>query len=298
MFPDPLRAFQHVVRAGTIRKASEELSVAPSSISRQVAILERMIGTPLFRRSAHGLTLTHAGKMVAEYSDMVISGFDALRIDLNDTRGASHLISVAMVESVTSFGPTKAIMAFRETYPDTTFNFRILPAPAVIEAVQTQKCDIGIGFNTELDSTITRLAQIKEPVVAVLPADHPLSKRDGLRLQDISNEQLAIPGREFGFRRIFDRVCSNNDLTIRAVLETNSFESLRDFVRSGAGIALLPQRAAWRDMVTGLVTVVPLEHSMFRDSTLDIFILKQVRLARVTRLFAGALEEHLSLDSI
>jgi DNA-binding transcriptional LysR family regulator len=293
MFPDPLRAFQRVVQAGSIRKASEQLSVAPSSVSRQVAILERQMGTALFRRSVGGLTLTHAGQLVAEYADGVIGGFDALRTDLNDLRGSARLVTIAMVESVASQGPTQAMMAFRETFANVSFDLNIIPAPMVIEAVRSQQCDIGIGFNMKLDPLIVRVAQIPEPVMAIMPAGHPLADRESLVLSDISAEPIALPHRDFGFRQMFDRICADEQLAIRAVLQTNCFESLREFAISGAGVTILPRRAAWRYWNSGAIAMVPLAHDAFSESTLDLMMLKQQRIPRVTRLFARCLEENL-----
>jgi len=54
MFSASLRAFDETVRAGSIRKASEALGVAPSSVSRHIALLEREMGTTLFDRKARG----------------------------------------------------------------------------------------------------------------------------------------------------------------------------------------------------------------------------------------------------
>jgi DNA-binding transcriptional LysR family regulator len=48
VFSGSLRAFDETVRSGSIRKASEVLGVAPSSVSRHIAILERKLGLPCF----------------------------------------------------------------------------------------------------------------------------------------------------------------------------------------------------------------------------------------------------------
>lgn len=295
MFPDPLRAFQLVVRTGSIRKASEQLGVAPSSVSRQVAILERMIGTSLFSREGGGLALTHAGQLVAEYSNMVLAGFDSLRLDLNDMRGSSRHLTVAMVESITSVGPVKTLAAFTEAYPNTTFSFTVLPAPDVVEAVRTQKCDIGIGFNAVLDQSIQSFAQFEEPIVAVLPIGHPLANKQSLRLHDLVNEPLGLPNRDFGVRRLFERICVYHDLQISPVMQTNAFEALRDFARTGTGIAILPLRAALYEDHVGKAKVVSLSHRFFLEGQLDVLLLKQQRLPRMTRLFCEALRDHLSL---
>ena len=57
-----LRYFAAVARAGSIRKASEELHVASSAVSRQMQKLEEELGTPLFERLPNGLRLTQAGE--------------------------------------------------------------------------------------------------------------------------------------------------------------------------------------------------------------------------------------------
>src|ERR1700757_3505003 len=98
MFPGALRFFYEVSQTGSIRKASESLGVAPSSVSRQIAVLERQLGTRLFARSSEGVELTHAGKMVADFARVVLLDYDALRADLDDLRGVRRaLVRVVVV---------------------------------------------------------------------------------------------------------------------------------------------------------------------------------------------------------
>jgi DNA-binding transcriptional LysR family regulator len=82
-----MRAFYEVVCTGSIRRASERLNTSPSSVSRQIALLEHEIGTALFDREATGMTPTHAGRLVAEYARSVVLDYDGLRADLNDLKG-------------------------------------------------------------------------------------------------------------------------------------------------------------------------------------------------------------------
>jgi len=50
----------------SILKASEVLGVAPSSVSRHIAILEAQIGLPCSTGALGGLEITHAGQLVAD----------------------------------------------------------------------------------------------------------------------------------------------------------------------------------------------------------------------------------------
>lgn len=57
-----LRAFEAAGRHASLTRAAQELSVTQSAISRQVRELEREVGQRLFRRTAHGIVLTPAGR--------------------------------------------------------------------------------------------------------------------------------------------------------------------------------------------------------------------------------------------
>lgn len=57
-----VRAFEAAARHVSFTRAATELSVTHGAVSRQVALLEEWLGTPLFRRSSSQLTLTDAGR--------------------------------------------------------------------------------------------------------------------------------------------------------------------------------------------------------------------------------------------
>ncbi|HJV96064.1 MAG TPA: LysR family transcriptional regulator [Albitalea sp.] len=59
---DGLRAFDAAARLGSFERAADELDITASAVSKRVATLEELLGTPLLVRSARALTLTAAGK--------------------------------------------------------------------------------------------------------------------------------------------------------------------------------------------------------------------------------------------
>ncbi|WP_253717936.1 LysR substrate-binding domain-containing protein [Sphingomonas sp. AP4-R1] len=249
------------------------------------------MGTALFKRSVTGLELTHAGQLVADYSDVVVMGFDSLRSDLDDIKGSSRLIRLMMVESVVSAGPAQAIAEFGRKFENVQFEFEIVPAPAVVDAVRSQKCDMGITFCAEVDSAINVIARVPEPLLALVPWGHPLGQVEHLPLGDLTRWRVALPTRDFGVRRIFDRACAQANVLIRPHLQSNSFEALRDFVRSGVGIAILPKRAALREAETQRAHCVPLAGQVFGESTLDLISYRQQRTPRLVRLFVDTLRQ-------
>lgn len=294
MLPAGLSTFYAVVLAKSIRKASAQLGVEPSSVSRQIAILERQIGTALLERTSKGVVLTHAGSLVADYAKTVLLDFEALRADLDDQRGSSRrLIRIVTVESIVSGGPLDAVTRFRKRFDGVAFKLTVVPATAVLDAVVRGECDIGIAFCAQPHPDVEVLASVVEPIALVVPRDHPLTRKVAVTLGDLQSYALGIPDVNFGVRRLFDQACDNAGVTVIPALTSNDFEALRDFVLCGGGLAILPGRAIGRGLSNGLLQSVPISVKSLSETTLDILVRKR-RIARIVRLFADLLTQSIT----
>ena len=299
MFHSSLRAFDETVRAGSIRKASEALGVAPSSVSRPIAILERQIGTALFERHADGVDLTHAGELVAEFVRKLLLDFDTLRGDLDDARGVRRrLVRVASVESIAASAPMSAVHKFNARYPAISFNIRLMPAPAVVEAVREGQCEIGLGYCAPADADIVALARIPEPVMLAVHPAHIFADRSQVSLEDLSAIPLALPDPDFGTRRIIDSAAGRLGVRLEPILTSNDFEVLRSFVRSGAGAALLPMRAIVARDGKGELRAIPITEPSFCEATIDLIVLRKRRLPRVLQDFVEALGKEIASTAL
>lgn len=295
MFHTALRAFDETVRAGSIRKASESLGVAPSSVSRHIAILERQIGTALFERRADGVDLTHAGELVAEFIRKLLLDYDTLRGDLDDVRGVRRrLVRIASVESIAASAPMSAVHKFNARYPTISFNIRLMPAPAVAEAVREGQCDIGLGYCAAVDADIFPLARIPEPIRLAVHPGHIFADRSEVALEELSTIPLALPDADFGTRRMIDVAAGRLGVRLEPILTSNDFEVLRSFVRSGSGASLLPMRAIVARDGNGVLRAVPVTEPSFREATIDLIMLRRRRLPRVLQDFVEALSKEIA----
>lgn len=295
MFSGSLRAFDETVRAGSIRKASDVLGVAPSSVSRHISILERQIGTALFYRRADGIELTHAGCLVADFVRAVLMDYDTLRTDLDDFRGTQRRqIKLALVESIAHSGPISAIAKFMKSYGTVSFDVRLMPAPQVIEVVRQGTYDIGVAYCAPIETGIVTLASVSEPVVLVVRTQDPLASASEVELREVAMLPLALPDRDFGVRQLLERASASGGFQLTPSLSSNVFETLRDFVRLGAGVAILPMRAVWRREGMEDLKMIPLAGAAFRDATIDVIVLRKRRLPRIVKTFVDCLIEEIA----
>jgi DNA-binding transcriptional LysR family regulator len=169
-----------------------------------------------------------------------------------------------------------------------------MPAPQIVEAVRRGQFDIGVAFCVEPSQDIITLASVPEPIVLVVRADHPLAEATQVELPQISSLPLALPGVDFGVRQILDRASAGAGLQLQPVLSSNVFETLRDFVRLGAGAAILPMRAVAQREGAEELRMIPLVGAAFRDATLDIIVLRKRRLPRVVKAFVERLIQEIA----
>jgi DNA-binding transcriptional LysR family regulator len=206
---------------------------------------------------------------------------------------------VEAVESIVSGGLVEAVATFREKFDAVTFTIRMVPAPQVVEDVQRGECEIGLTFCCPPQTDVIKLASVPEPIILVVPYDHPLADGGAVPLSALAGLPLALPDLSFGVRRIFDRAVQEAGLSNALVpaLTSNSFEALRDFVRCEAGVAILPYRAVLRESTHKWLKTLPIEHPVLQQTTVDIITLRRHRPSRVVTGFTEQLVRTLGATS-
>src|ERR671928_1709095 len=68
-----MRVLREVARRGSFSAAAESLAYTQSAVSQQIAALEREAGTKLVERSARGVRLTDAGRVLVDHADVILA---------------------------------------------------------------------------------------------------------------------------------------------------------------------------------------------------------------------------------
>jgi LysR family transcriptional activator of nhaA len=74
-----LRNFWTVARMGGVARAADRLDLTPQTVSGQVKLLEKELGTALFRPVGRGLELTEAGKLALSFADEMLALSDEMK---------------------------------------------------------------------------------------------------------------------------------------------------------------------------------------------------------------------------
>jgi LysR family glycine cleavage system transcriptional activator len=124
-----LQAFEAAARHGSFTRAAEELDLTQGAVSRQVALLETMLGVPLFERVRQRVTLTTAGTAYADDVRQALSRIASATLSAMAFRGAGGSLALAILPTFGTRWLIPRLPRFFAAHPEVTIDFatRIRP---------------------------------------------------------------------------------------------------------------------------------------------------------------------------
>ena len=256
-----LRYFAMVAEELHFGRAAERLGMAQPPLTQQIQKLERALGFAVFLRRPRRTTLTAAGAALLEEARRVLRDFDeALERTRRAGRGETGRLVLGTPPSVMLTRLPAAIRKYRGRYPEVQFTLRELSTPAIAEQLDSGALDVGLLREAPANEVILR-----EPVVAVLPATHPLAAKPRLALRQLAKEPFVLFPRRVG-EAFYDKLaafCAEAGFAPRVVQEATQWQSVVTFVETGLGVSLAPacvQKFRWKGVayrpLPGLTTTV------------------------------------------
>lgn len=206
-----LRSFTAVADDGGFGRAAERLEVTQSSLSRQIADLEHLVGAPLFDRSARGTTLNDLGLALRRATNRV---FDEVDATLGAARQAKRgLVGRCVIAAVSTLSASRIIAATtrlcHERYPGVSLVFEEYPTPRQPDAIREGLVDAGIcqAFLSLPDDPHVAHQHLQVDIVdrALVAVDHPLAQQTSLTAPELAPYPFLFMDRAFG-PLLFDRV--------------------------------------------------------------------------------------------
>lgn len=225
-----LNYFLAVAREENITKAAESLHVTQPTLSRQLAMLEEEIGSPLFERGPRRIRLTEKGQLLKRRAEEILFLVDKTENELAEPdEPISGTISLGSGETASVRLLAAAIKSFQKQYPHVQFDLTTGSADRIRDQMEKGLLDFGLLLEpVDMEKYDYIRLPVTERWVVLFPCDDDLSEKETVRRDDLKDRPLILPVRtairnelENWFQSSFDNlniVCTSNLSTNSAVM--------------------------------------------------------------------------------
>ncbi|MFT3691222.1 LysR family transcriptional regulator [Paenirhodobacter sp.] len=246
-----LQVFRHVAQMNSFAGAGRRLGLSPAAISKNIAELEAHVGARLINRTTRRMALTEEGRI---YLDHVSRGLDALAeadCALSPIRTApmgTLRVSAPMTVVLTRL--SRAIPGFLARHPDLRLDLDL--DDRRVDLIR-EGFDLAIRGSDKLEdsSLIARRLTVMPHVLCAAPAYFarrgiPMVPAD---LNGMEHLRFSLSGHADSWE--FHREGRTERIAVEARYSVSSSLAVRDALREGFGVSLIPRPYVEDDLARG-----------------------------------------------
>lgn len=251
-----LEYFLAVASHGSMTSAANSLHVAQPSLSYAIRVLEREVGSPLFRRIGRGMALTPVGEAVLGPARQVLHDFMRVQNAAQRVSGlVSGRIDISAVTTLAVDPIASFVGAFRKRHPGV--EFRIMDAEnaaAIVDVVRRGQCEVGFTEHGVSTAGMRVLDLPQQEVLAVLPPSTDVTEAP-IPLHKLAELDFVTTPSGTTTRSALDSALALTGTSPRIAVETTHRAAIVALVIAGSGATLLPRRLAMEAAALGAVVV-------------------------------------------
>lgn len=191
MFDFRLQVFHTVAKRQNFTKAANELNITQPAVSKHIKEIEQQLNTKLFDRNGTKIKLTISGVTLLKYTEKIFNIYRELLFEVNQLNqqhggvfriGASTTISQYVLPSL--------LAAFHAQYKDVQVQLTIHNTEVIEQLLLDHSIDLGMIEGQSKSNSFHYTPFIKDEIVLVASANHPLAQKSSLKLDELKKIPL------------------------------------------------------------------------------------------------------------
>jgi DNA-binding transcriptional LysR family regulator len=265
-----LRYLVEAAALGSMRAASDKLNVAVSSVSRQIANLESELGLLLIERGRRSIKLTEAGELALRYYRESVAHREALDSSFQALRGLrSGNIQLAIGEGFVAV-LSLLLQQFLNKNAGVSLSVTAASTLDVIRHVVDDEAHIGLVFHAPADPKLSVRCSIPQPINLIVHPAHRLAKLPSVTLKQLGDHRLCMTESGFRIRQIISMAETQERVSVSSRIVTNSLQLLREMVKSGDYVTLMPDIAAYTELGNRELVSIPVESPALQTTSVNL----------------------------
>ncbi len=253
-----LKTFQTVARLLSFNQAADVLNYAPSTVSAQIKLLEEEFGVLLFDRLGKRVILTEAGQTLVQYAKRMLDIEAETFTEISGWEEPCGAISIRIPQSIGTYHLPSIIEKFKARFPKVGFNISSCAYQSLPRELKEGITDLAFLLTESVQSNELVAEMLKiEPLVIVASPQHPLCALDDVRINDFAGESILLPKHDCSYKMSFEQILTREKVKSATIMEMNSIEAIKQCVKKGIGITMIPEIAVKDEISRKSLVVLP-----------------------------------------
>lgn len=225
-------------------RASEMLSITQPTLSHAISVLEEELDTVLFEKKGRNVVLTKYGKVFLKYAS---ESLQTLEAGIKKTRSmnseTSGVIDLAYIYTLGIEFVPRLVSRFLEEHPSLNVNFRFTVGNTqeILTGLKEEKYDVAFCSRREKERHVLFFPIAEEKLVAVVPKNHPLAKKDEISLKETEPYPQIFFTQSSGLRPTIEKLFEKAKVTPNIAYEIEEDSAMAGLAARNFGIAVMPE---------------------------------------------------------
>ena len=255
-----LEIFLSIAAEKSFSRAAEKMHRTQPAISIALKRLEEELGETLFDRSSKSGTLTEAGRILLSYAQRMINLRDEALEAVSELRGMFRgRLTIGANESTSLYVLPPLLLEYRKGHPSIKIEVYRNISERIPNEVLERNLDFGFLSYDPLHPALQSFEVHRDELVLVVPPAHGLTKRKGVTIRDLGTEQFVAHNVKTPARTRIYELFAQNRTPLNICIELATLDTIKDFVRGGVGLAIMPRLAVQSELESGALVEVPIK---------------------------------------
>jgi DNA-binding transcriptional LysR family regulator len=251
-----LEIVRAIAETGSFTGAGARLNVSQSAISRQILLLEDEFHERLFVRLGRRVQITSTGEQLLQLSHRVFNDIRDTSATISDKQKVlSGPLNLVGGMTVCLYVFPLLLKEFRTHHPHVDIKIATGGQQRLLRRLRTQRADLALLTLPINDPAFTSVPVMREELMLVMPAGHPLSAKDSVGVEALVGQPFIIFEAGSNTRRTLDEFFVREQIKPNIVAETENIEIIKSMVASGLGISIVPFQSVERETRGGSLKV-------------------------------------------
>ena len=267
-----LEHFLAVVEERTFTRAAERVCRTQPAVSQSIKKLEDEVGAPLFARDVHEVSLTEAGKVLADYARRMVNLRNEAMHQVSQLKALkAGTLGIAAHESAAVYLLPAPLRTYLNKFPDIRVGIYRSRLNEIPRQVMDREVDIGFVKNEPAFHELQWVDVHADEMMCIASPRHSLAARESVTVRDLSSEQFVLHHLCGDTSEMVFRLFDQHGVRCRVVAELWSFENIKNFVQEEVGMAIVPGVTVRQELREGKLVRIPLRELSIPRRTLMVY---------------------------